>query len=111
ERYDNKWPVLKEIYGKQRDVIFNTKGEPVSPVIMSIYMWKVKGVKQWQFIQETENEYCLKLNGEPDNAIKEVLSELKTVLGEDAIIGIQYVNEIPVLASNKRRNTVCNLKR
>lgn len=104
------WPKIKEIYGKQRDVIYDTKGEPVSPVIMSIYMWKVKGIKQWQFIQETSNEYCLKLNGSPDEGINIVMKELKEVLGNNAVINIKYVDEIPVLASNKRKNTVCNLK-
>jgi phenylacetate-CoA ligase len=107
---DNNWPIIKEIYGKQRDLIYNTKGEPVSPVTLSVYMWIVKGIKQWQFIQEKKNEYCLKLNGVPDDSIDVVIRELKKVLGEDAKIIVKYVNEIPILDSNKRRNTVCNLK-
>ncbi len=107
---DNRWPKIKEIYGKQRDLIYNTKGEPVSPAIMSVYMWGLKGIKQWQFIQEKKDEYCLKLNGAPDCNIETAMEELKRVLGDNARINISYVNEIPVLSSNKRRYTVCNLK-
>ena len=109
--HDSGWSVLKEIYGRRRDVIFNTKGEPVSPATISIYMWKVRSVRQWQFIQENTREYCLKINGNPDHSLNVMLNKLKAVIGEDAIINIQYVKEIPVLHSNKRRNTICKLSR
>lgn len=107
---NNSWPAIKEIYGKQRDVIYNTKGEPVSPAIMSVYMWAVNGIKQWQFIQEKKKEYCLKLNGIPNDSVETVVKRLNEIFGEDAIISISYVDEIPILDSNKRRNTICNLK-
>ena len=54
-------------------------------------------------------EYCLKINGDPDDSLNSMLSKLKAIIGEDAIINIQYVKEIPVLHSNKRRNTICKL--
>ncbi len=105
----NSWSKIKEIYGKQRDVIFNTKGEPVSPVTLSVFMWGVKGIKQWQFIQEGKGDYCLKINGIPHD-IERIIKSLKKVIGLDAQIDIKYVEEIPLLDSNKRRHTVCNLK-
>lgn len=110
EYNDSGWPKIKEIYGKQRDVIYNTKGEPVSPAIMSVYMWKVKGINQYQLIQEKKKQYYLKINGVPTSGMDLVMKELKSVLGDDAEIIIENVEEIPVLQSNKRRYTVCNLK-
>ena len=107
--HDSEWSTLRDVYGRRRDVIFNTKGEPVSPATISVYMWKVRGVRQWQFIQENTREYCLKINGDPDDSLNSMLSKLKAIIGEDAIINIQYVKEIPVLHSNKRRNTICKL--
>jgi len=112
EKDDNhQWPVLKEIYGKQQDVIYSTKGEPVSPFSIAIYMWQVKGVSQWQFIQETESEYILKINGKQNRDLDKIVELMRNLLGNDANITINYVDEIPVLASNKQRRTVCKIQK
>ena len=112
EKDDNhQWPVLKEIYGKQQDVIYSTKGEPVSPFSIAIYMWQVKGVSQWQFIQETESEYILKINGKQNRDLDKIVELMRNLLGKDANITINYVDEIPVLASNKQRRTVCKIQK
>jgi phenylacetate-CoA ligase len=54
----------------------------------------------------------MKLNpnkqGRPDE--KKLLSELKNYLGEDAVISFDYVDEIPVLASGKRKKIVNNYR-
>lgn len=111
EYISDGWPRIKEIYGKHRDVIFNTKGEPVSPAIMSVYMWKAKGINQYQLIQDGEKQYILKINGVSEIGLDKVICNLKLVLGEDAEIVVENVEEIPVMQSSKRRYTVCNLNR
>ncbi len=39
---------------------------------------------------------------------EELISEFKTYLGEDATFSIEYVSEIPLLASGKRKKIVNN---
>ncbi|MDV7397318.1 hypothetical protein RZS08_38310 [Arthrospira platensis SPKY1] len=102
---------MRELYGKHRDIIYDTKGNAVSPAVWSIYLWGLEGIKQFQFIQETTKDYIFKLNGDENPTVKDKVALLKTVLGEDANIVIEYVDEIPVLSSHKRQYTVCNIKK
>ena len=68
-------------------------------------MWEFQGVKQYQFIQKGEKQYIIKLNVDKDSFTKE--DRIRTIFlekfGHDAEITIKYCNEIPVLASGKRR--------
>ena len=105
---NQQFPVLKEIYGRKRDCVYATDGGLVSPAKISVSMWGAEGISQWQFIQDTKYQYTLKLNCDGEVQIDSILQKLKGALGDDAEIRIEYVNEIPVLASNKRRAVVCN---
>ena len=112
ERLDeNSLPYLKEIFGRNRDCVYTTKGEILSPAKISVMMWGCDGVKQWQFIQKTQYSYIFKLNVENEIDSKALIEKYKSVLGEDATIYIEYVDEIPVLASNKRRAVICEWKK
>ena len=46
-----------------------------------------------------------------ENSIDETLDEIRGVLGSDSEITAEYVNDIPVLASGKRKPVVCEWKR
>lgn len=105
-----KGQVLKNISGRQVDMIYATDGTPLSPHTWSVYMWKYDELKQYQFIQNGKKEYVLKINGGDVYADEEIQAYLKTILGEDADIEIERVEEIPVLASGKFKKTVCNYK-
>ena len=95
---------LTEIYGRRSDLIYDTKGNTVSPYILSINLWDAPGVAQYRFIQETETTYTLELNGEREKMdTDELIRRLRPYLGEDAEIRIEFVDEIPVLNSGKRR--------
>lgn len=105
----NGWTTkLKTIQGRRVDVIYDTKGNPLTAHTWSVYMWKYEKLKQYQFVQEDEKKYLLKVNGaqgvyEDD----EMISHLKSVLGDDAEVRIQHVNGIPTLASGKFKKTIC----
>ena len=71
-------------------------------------MWGSDGVKQWQFIQETKDNYILKLNCDKKVNIEAYIEKFKGLLGESADIEVQLVDEIPVTSSNKRRAVICN---
>ena len=70
------------------------------------------GIEQWQFIQESKDTYTLKITSNTDtkpNVDKEVQG-FKDTLGSDAVINVEYVEDIPVMNSLKRKLIVSNLK-
>lgn len=101
-------PRLKEIYGRVRDCVYTVDGRLISPAKISVMMWGTKGVKQWQFIQDDKKVYTLKLNCEENYRENECVEKLRRLLGEDAVIRVKFVDEIPVISSNKRRAVICN---
>ena len=100
---------LRTIQGRRVDVIYDTKGRQLTGHTWSVYMWKFDNLKQYQFIQDGKCDYVLKVNGaEGVYEDSELLSHLKSVLGQDANITIEHVSGIPALASGKFKKTVCN---
>ena len=94
--------------GRVVDMIFDTEGNQMSPHTITNSMWEFQGVRQFQFIQKKKREYVLKLNVDKDTFMQEdkIISILTQRLGSDAEIRIEYCDEIPVLASGKRRYIV-----
>ncbi len=102
-------PVLTKIEGRKLDQIYDTKGNHLSSYLVYKNMWKYTEITQYQIIQEGVNMYTIRLN---TNTVfkreKELLSEFLDYLGHDAVIRVDYVNEIPMLSSGKRRKVVNN---
>ena len=106
--YFNKARTLKEIVGRKMDVIFNTRGEPLSAFV-AYEMEYYHELKQFQLIQEDKKRYTAKLNIEGAfDKEKAVINRLKKFLGQDAEIEFQYVDKFPELASGKRQLTINN---
>lgn len=107
EYFDDRLPILKEIYGRKNDCVFSTDGRIISQFKLINEMWGIENIKQWQFIQKRKNLYILKLNCSEKINEKYFIDKFKNILGYDADIKIEYVDEIPVLASTKRRTVIC----
>ena len=103
--------VFKSVEGRKLDIIFDTQGSIVSSYLWFKNMWKYKEINQFQIIQQGEKEYLLNINVE-NHFEKEaqIIKEYKDLLGEDAIIKVAFVSDIPLLDSGKRKTTV-NLHR
>lgn len=105
DRYNLK--TLRNIQGRRVDAIFDTSGNMLTPHTFSVRMREFTKLKQWQFIQESEKTYILKVNGaEGFYTPSDFDKTLRNILGEDANIRIEYVKELPVLASGKFKNTI-----
>ncbi|MEZ4811264.1 MAG: CoF synthetase [Allomuricauda sp.] len=106
EEPQNGYPYFSKIYGRRMDTVYNSSGEIVSPFIFYMVLEYAK-VKQFQFIQKGKKEYRFKLNGKPQNVDEEgAIRYFRNYLGEDAIITFEYVEEIPLLSSGKRKKIV-----
>lgn len=95
---------LDELYGRRSDLIYDCEGKAVTPYIITNNLWDIEGVKQYRFIQEDVKDYTIWLNGDPQKMNQEeILGRIRPYLGEEARIKVELVDEIPVLASGKRK--------
>lgn len=103
---------LINVGGRKMDAVFNTSGELVSSFIITNGMWNYSELLQYQFIQKSKDQYLFKLNC-PNGFMrqKELINDFKSILGSDAIIDFEYVNDIPLLSSGKRRKVVNLMKK
>lgn len=110
----NPYPTLKRIEGRKMDVIYNTSGEIISSHLVYTKFYKYYHLlKQYQFIQESKKNYTIKLNTHSGDFefYNDLIVDVKLDFGEDAIIDIVIVDEIPSLSSGKRRKVVNNYKK
>ncbi len=109
--YDEKGILcFQHVEGRKLDMIYNTIGELISSFVIGGLMKKYTALNQYQFIQESKTDYLFKLNVD-NNIFKEVnllKDEFANVLGANSNIKIEYLNEIPRLASGKHRQVVNN---
>lgn len=101
-------PFFKKIEGRVVDFIYSVNGVLLSPHVITNSMWKYTEVKQFQFIQQDKTNYIIKLNIESLDTAREneLLADLRQYVGEAAVIKIEYVHDIPLLASGKRKKIV-----
>lgn len=94
--------------GRVVDMIFDTKGNLISPHAITNAMWEHQGIRQFQFVQKDAKEYLIRIN--PIQGIvpsqDAIMKTLYKYVGNDAVLRAEVVNEIPVLASGKRRYIV-----
>lgn len=110
----NGYPVLGKLYGRRFDVCYNTKGEPFFPMTVGRVLKHYEQIRQWQFVQTGQKEYVLKITpakGAGESEFDDALIVLREVLGEDAVLSVQIVDEIPVLSSGKRKPVLNEWKR
>lgn len=93
--------------GRVVDSIENCEGELVSPHAITNLMWEYKSVKQFQFVQKNVGHYRIILNVGNERIDEiELKNKFLKILGELACVEFEYTNDIPVLASGKRRYIV-----
>lgn len=106
-RNKNGMLVLENVEGRKMDMVYDTSGNLVSSFTITNNMWLYTEIKQYQFIQKSKNQYLFKLN--IDNYFtreEQLINEFKSYFGADAEIEVEYVDEIPLLNSGKRRKVV-----
>lgn len=104
------WPYMEKLYGRKLDIVFDAFGKPIHAMNFGRTIRNFPTVRQWQFIQKDKLDYVLKLKLDNDTeltAIKNIVSE---ILGSEASIQIEIIDEIPVLTSGKRKPVVCEWK-
>src|SRR5690606_9962439 len=97
--------VLTQIDGRKMDMFTNTKGELISSHIIH-HILQYKGIDQFQFIEEENGDYIIKLKVLPSYNYKDgerIYNQYEGYFGEGAVIQLEYVDDIPLLPSGKRK--------
>ncbi len=108
---DSGTPVLKSVLGRSADMIYDTHGEMINPTIV-LELKYYPEIRQFQLIQSGQRSYTLRLTVDgPFSMKEELIRKFRRYFGEDAIITIEETDEIPVLASGKRKLVMNNYLR
>ena len=95
---------LTELYGRRSDMIYDCDGNALTPYIITNNLWDVEGVAQFRFIQEDVTKYTLWLNGDREKMnVDNIRERILPYLGDRAELRVEFVDEIPVLNSGKRK--------
>ncbi|MHA1280515.1 MAG: phenylacetate--CoA ligase family protein, partial [Candidatus Helarchaeota archaeon] len=107
DRIDSYRLIIKELFGRRVDTIFDCNGKALSPAAVARKIANLDGIKQWQIIQIDQRKYQLNINLASNSFNdREVHKHMLAFLGENAKLEIQYTDEIPVLNSGKRRTII-----
>lgn len=99
-----KKKVISNFSGRATDVITDADGSPVSPHMITNNMWAFTDISQFQLIQTNEAKYLIRLNANKNYPRQsEIINVFKRILGEKSEIDLEFVEEIPVMSSGKRR--------
>lgn len=106
---------IDNLVGRKTDMVYNTSGQLIDLFnSISAEVYNNIKIQQWQFIQEGEKEYILRLVT-PDMEVRNNPNHfeqlMKDLLGQDAIVKIEYPEEIPVLSSGKRKIVIRKYQR
>ena len=99
---DNSY--LEVVEGRRLDLIYATDGTLVSSYIVYKNMWQYTEILQYQLVQYGAKDYLFKINMEGTfTKGNKLINEFKQYLGHDANFTVEFVDEIPLLASGKRK--------
>ena len=105
-------PMLERVEGRTFDIVVGSNGNLVPGNYFTLLRHKLKSIDQFQIIQNKLGELnlILKINTSyTKNEEKKIKALFKEKLGEDMIINIEIVKQIPVTKSGKFRWIISNV--
>lgn len=95
--------IFTSVNGRKVDVIYDANGNIITVNLGSLGN-NYPVLNQFQLIQRAKGTYHFKMNvNHKFDREEKFINEFRVYLGEEANISIEYVDEIPLLASGKRR--------
>ena len=112
--FSNGYPIIGKLFGRRLDIVYSSKGEPIHPIALGREFKHYGKIRQWQFVQTGEKDYTIRISLFSDGDREDVLKiekPLRDIIGIDARMHFDFVNEIPVLSSGKRKMVVNEFKK
>ena len=106
------YPLLERVEGRLQDFIVTGKGELLSGITMNIDTDAFDNVKQFQFYQERVGEVILNIVKKPtfdDSDVEYLYQEVSRSCGDDVVVILRYVDNIPLTARGKYRYFIQSL--
>ncbi len=103
EEKNNSMIILNKIYGRLLDLVFDTNQVAVHPMVLARILKNYDEIELWQFIQKDMDKYELKLKLSTEMDLADCIIQLKEIFGQNAQIEVKLIDDIPVLASGKRK--------
>lgn len=101
---DKGYPEFSLVQGRITDLLTNTNDEIVNPFIIYNNLYRYPELEQIQLLQKGDKKYVFRINADKEFLREtEFLNFFKQYLGNDADVSIEYVKEIPLLRSGKRK--------
>jgi phenylacetate-CoA ligase len=104
--------VLKSIEGRSTDIIITPGKRLLSIHFFSTFLKNFCGILQYQIIQEKLDQLVINIvkdDSYKDDNTADIISECKKRIGEDIQINVEFVKEIPLLKSGKRRFVISKI--
>jgi len=104
---------LAGLAGRESDTIKTASGKLIHGEFFTHLLYHVKSVREFQFVQEEINRYCLLLvadQREDSKSEQKLRDDILEEVGQDADLRFEYVDSIPVLPSGKRKFTISHLE-
>ncbi len=105
----NQLPVLAELLGRSTATFRTRTGTLIHAGYFTQQFYNVRGVAQFQLIQETLKHCVLKvvINSQwTKEARRYMVQKIQGALGADVIVTVKFVKEIPLPTSGKREFTI-----
>ena len=102
-------PVLKQVVGRRLDVLETPKGRKVPGEFFPHLMKEFPNVRRFQVVQRSPEQITVKLVVDaPFHEADELLlwNEIDRYFGEDLIVELQFVDDIPLTQAGKLRVVV-----
>ena len=108
----NALPILGKLLGRTTATFRTKAGTLIHAGYFTRQFYGLKGVNQFQIIQETVKHCVLKVvaNGRWTEATRRYLVQgIRKALGSDVVVTVELVEDIPLPASGKREYTISKL--
>jgi phenylacetate-CoA ligase len=94
---------LSRVIGRSFDTVYDSRGRAIYPVALNVALTDINHLVQYQFVQRGDGDYVVRLRAIAEFSSEvTVMHRLRAILGSDACIEIEYVDDIPPLPSGKR---------
>ena len=106
-------PLIEKVEGRSDDFVTATDGTVLSPTLLLIVMKEIPGIAQYRLAQETRSRFKVMLVRDQDfkeRTLNQVENGIKEVVGNDALVEVQIVDEIPKDKAGKIRAIISKVK-
>lgn len=106
-------PLIGEIQGRTQAIVIGTHNQFIPGTFFNRVFFKHDlAIRQYQIVQEKFGEITIKIikgNLFSDEVLREIFKDIKTHLGDDLQIKVEYVKEIPLVRTGKRQHCISYL--